>query len=134
MRDVDKRKEVLLAAGVLVFVGKYFLVLFRKKDSTWGIPGGKIEAHETPSSAAIREMSEEINLACSGDDMKFVGDYFHAGSQFNVFEIRFSEYPDISVDTREHSSYRWVEFEQFVLEDDPASSSLISLLRDMQYC
>lgn len=63
-----ERIAAVSAAGCFVFVGNDLLVLFRRKDGTWGIPGGKIEEAETPLEAARREMLEEVGIVCSGDD------------------------------------------------------------------
>ncbi|WP_434136622.1 NUDIX domain-containing protein (plasmid) [Pseudomonas luteola] len=38
------------------------VLLVRKADSKWNLPGGKIEINETPDTAAIRELSEETGL------------------------------------------------------------------------
>ena len=40
--------------------GKVLLV--RKADAKWTLPGGKIEAHEGPAEAALRELCEETGL------------------------------------------------------------------------
>lgn len=52
-------------AGVLLVARKTgrVLLLLRSEDCnepfTWGLPGGKIEAHESARTAAIRELEEE---------------------------------------------------------------------------
>jgi 8-oxo-dGTP pyrophosphatase MutT (NUDIX family) len=43
----------------------HILLVKRKKPpqiNTWSLPGGKVEAHETPTQAIIREIKEELNL------------------------------------------------------------------------
>ena len=35
----------------------------------WALPGGRIDDNETPLEAALREMSEEVNLSLSPDDL-----------------------------------------------------------------
>jgi 8-oxo-dGTP pyrophosphatase MutT (NUDIX family) len=37
----------------------------------WSLPGGMIDAHETPKQAAIREVYEEVGLVVASDDVRF---------------------------------------------------------------
>ncbi|WP_252271649.1 NUDIX hydrolase [Pseudomonas subflava] len=39
------------------------VLLVRKPEAKWTLPGGKIEADEGPTEAALRELSEETGLA-----------------------------------------------------------------------
>ncbi|MCV4282149.1 NUDIX hydrolase [Pseudomonas capsici] len=38
------------------------ILYVRKPKSKWALPGGRIEAGETPAQAAVRELSEETGL------------------------------------------------------------------------
>ncbi|QQS16146.1 MAG: NUDIX hydrolase [Candidatus Moraniibacteriota bacterium] len=53
--------------AVIVFVWRWdhFLVLRRKKDCRWGIPGGKAEAGESSFDAVLRELLEETGIVVS---------------------------------------------------------------------
>jgi ADP-ribose pyrophosphatase YjhB (NUDIX family) len=54
-----------MAAGALFFdtAGNLLVVKPVYKD-TWGIPGGMVERGESPRQACIREVREELGLAC----------------------------------------------------------------------
>ena len=60
--SIDVEKKIQQSAGCFVWVNDEFLVLFREKDGTWGIPGGKVEEGETYERAAWRELFEETGI------------------------------------------------------------------------
>jgi mutator protein MutT len=41
----------------------------RAHAGQWAMPGGRLDAGETPEQAALRELHEEVGLACSTDDI-----------------------------------------------------------------
>jgi 8-oxo-dGTP diphosphatase len=58
-------KEMLARSAVLVLEGQNILLVERTKASEpvyYVLPGGGIEAGETPEQAAIREMKEELGV------------------------------------------------------------------------
>lgn len=45
-------------------------LMIRRKDGSWGFPGGKVEDGETLRGAAVREVKEEIGVSFHYRDMK----------------------------------------------------------------
>jgi 8-oxo-dGTP pyrophosphatase MutT (NUDIX family) len=67
-------------AGALIIHEKKLLTFFCQRESGppyWRIPGGRIEADESPAQAAQRELFEETGLKIRIDDL--CGRYFYRG-------------------------------------------------------
>ena len=79
------------AAGVIIKDGK-ILLLHRQKAGKvyYVIPGGGLEAGETPQQAAIREIKEETNLDVEIDELifEFIGVYKYPEYFFTVKNIQ----------------------------------------------
>jgi 8-oxo-dGTP diphosphatase len=57
-------KKRVSAGMILLDEQGRLLVVQPAYKSTWEIPGGVVEAHESPRQAAIREAAEELGLSC----------------------------------------------------------------------
>lgn len=57
--------EIILKTAVCLLVVRYgkILAISRRNDLTrWGLPGGKVDEHETNVEAMVREVTEEIGV------------------------------------------------------------------------
>ncbi len=52
----------LLAVEIVVFEGDRLLLIQRRDDERWALPGGLVEVGETPAEAAARELWEEAGV------------------------------------------------------------------------
>lgn len=52
----------LVGAGAVVFRDGKLLLIQRHDDQRWAIPGGAVEVGETPATAAVRELWEEVGM------------------------------------------------------------------------
>ena len=93
-------------------------VLFLKRNpnkpqgNTWGIPGGKLEAGETPHGAVVREVFEEVGLVLNDQDLEKITHQFaryHTTDYiFHIFRHVFKECPPLILGLAEHIEARWV--------------------------
>ena len=61
----NKKREVYVVAGAIIKDGYVFAAQRGNKGETkfkWEFPGGKIEPHETPKEALVRELQEELKI------------------------------------------------------------------------
>lgn len=68
--------SVLPSVNVAIING-HKILLSRRANTGWMdgylcIPGGHVEANETPRQAAIRELEEELDVKIKVDDLEFV--------------------------------------------------------------
>lgn len=84
----------------------------KPQGNTWGVPAGKLEAGESPRTAVIREVYEEVGLDINGVGLEKVGAlYGRLGTLdyvYHMFRKRFFTPPTINLALDEHHEARWV--------------------------
>ena len=104
--------------------GLKFLLIYSKRNSSWGLPKGHLESGETEIGAAGREIQEETGI----DDLNFVAgfreeDIYESVSnrvQFmgqtiekhSVYFLAMTKADQIKVDPDEISDYRWLAIQE----------------------
>lgn len=61
----------LPTAGLLVIENRKLLLAFSKNKQCFYLPGGKIDAGETPATALCREIAEEMNVTINEHELKY---------------------------------------------------------------
>ena len=87
-RVFDENTQRILCVTIYVMnEEKKFLLLLHKKLGRWLPPGGKVDGHETPDQAAVRECFEETGVRvelCSEKTPVEGGLFTPIGSQLNT--------------------------------------------------
>lgn len=102
----------------------------KSQGNLWGIPGGKIEQHETPLEAAIRETFEETGFDISNKLIINWGKVYIKYPSFDfvyhMFKCKPSEHPEnVKISFSEHKGFTWVI---------PQDSLKLDLLLDEEEC
>lgn len=100
--------------------GKYLFLLrnpHKPQGGTWAIPGGKVDAGETPKQAAIREFYEETGVNLTPSAVTFSGDMYVKTDEgkdvlFHVFKADTDEVSQVKLSTSEHSAYKWMSLDE----------------------
>jgi 8-oxo-dGTP diphosphatase len=70
------------------------VLLVRKANKPWTLPGGKLKSGETNAEAATRELNEETGLIV--DSLLYLMEWTGNGTQHHVFEARVSNLDEMS--------------------------------------
>lgn len=63
----------MIHCASLAYIENGKILLVRVRENTlWYFPGGKIAVGESPSTALIRELSEELNINIKPADIRFI--------------------------------------------------------------
>jgi 8-oxo-dGTP diphosphatase len=130
-------KLVLVVAVALVDPEGRVLIAQRPEGKAmagmWEFPGGKLEAGETPESALMRELNEELGIETWASCLSPLSFTSHAYPDFHllmpVFVCR--KWSGIA-SPREHKALKWVrvrELSKYPMP--PADAPLIPVLRDL---
>ncbi|NLR63108.1 NUDIX domain-containing protein [Chitinophaga varians] len=60
--------------GLIVVENRELMLAFSKNKNAWYLPGGKVDAGETPLQAMQREIREELNMDLPADSLHW---YYH---------------------------------------------------------
>lgn len=103
-------------AGIYVNVNGKILLLqlsdHKHEKGAWGVPAGKLEAHEKPLHAAKRELFEETGINIESEDaFQSLGALYIRKPEldyvYHLFGIRLDAIPPLSL-SAEHCSHAWV--------------------------
>ncbi|WP_028387901.1 8-oxo-dGTP diphosphatase MutT [Legionella fairfieldensis] len=122
-----------VAVAVIFNAEKHVLITRRAAHAThggmWEFPGGKLEPDESPSSALIREIKEEVDIDIL--DYLFLGEVTHQYNDKLVHLLIFSVYNYLGKARccESQTELRWVKVNELNHYDFPeANNRIIALL------
>ncbi len=111
------RYTLIPGVAVVLVRDEKFLLLRRSPSSSFGpgqlcLPGGHVDADETVTAAAMREVKEEIGLEISHKDMEFVHLLHRRGGTpcdylLSYFLVRSWHGDPFNVEPEKHSELVW---------------------------
>lgn len=93
----------------------------RNHPGQWALPGGRIDADETPEETALREMAEEVDLALTADAVLGRLDDFETRSGFVITPVVIWAGPrhTLTRNPGEVDSIHRIPIDEFMREDAP---------------
>ena len=109
-------KKRMGAGGLFFDSNSKILILKPNYKDNWSIPGGVVEANESPRQACIREVQEEIGIECQPEKLLCV-DYVSETNNNNeslqfIFLGGIISEEEISIADNEISAYQFLESEK----------------------
>lgn len=135
--DMPNSNSIHPAAAVAIVNSKRVLMLQRKDNGKWTLPGGTLEMNESLSSCAIREVEEETGLKVYLTDV--IGTYtdpdirieYSDGEvrrEFTIVYFGSVESEDVTIDD-ESKGYAWVDLDR--ITDYPMADSQLKRIKDL---
>ena len=113
-----------------------YLLMYRSDHPTFGkdpdLPGGTLEDNETLLETMLREVKEEAGVDVDVSNVReaYSGkDYSAHGTHYSLFISRINDKPRI-VMSWEHSSYEWLNKEEFLKKTKDAKDTYMHMVCD----
>src|SRR5690349_21404938 len=125
-----------VAKAVIIDNDDKYLLMYRSAHPVFGddadLPGGTLEEGEEPLEAMIREVYEESGIALTESQVSEVyagTDYSTHGTYYSLFTAKLDYRPDLIM-SWEHSSYEWLEREEFLARARGAKDTYMHMVHD----
>ena len=128
---------VKVAKALIIDDHNRYLLLKRNNHPRFGndpdLPGGTVEAGETPLAAMVREVSEEVGIILDFTKAKelYSGtDYSMHHTEYTLYEVKLTNTPDVTL-SWEHATFTWLERKQFLEIIKSAPDTYMQMVYDI---
>lgn len=105
---LEKSEGIKQISSVAAFQNSKLLFGLRRDNKRWSLPGGHLEAGESPTKAAVRELMEEANLKPL--TLEYLGSGEVPGHEIHAFKADVVGTPAADLDPdEEFGSFLWVD-------------------------
>ncbi len=85
----------------------------KEKGNIWATTGGFVQSGDTSEKTVIKEVSEELGLDISNDDVKYIGDFKKGVAIFDVYYLKKDiDIKDITYQVEEVDYVKWLSFDE----------------------
>ncbi len=113
-------------SGCVIIEDGELLLLYRRDEEHWEVPGGKVEEDESPTGTAVREAEEEIGVKVELEKPFFSGEFMHGGELYLWHGYLAKLEGDPELQEEKFSEMKW--FSQEDLEDVELAPNLQQIL------
>jgi mutator protein MutT len=114
-----------------------YLMMWRSDHPHFGedpdLPGGTIEAGESPSLAAVREVEEEAGIIIQESDLILLYDgkeFSHHENEYSLYMVKMNPSPEIKL-SWEHSKYEWLSRKAFLNKAKSANDTYMHMVHEV---
>lgn len=119
-----------LAGNLIVNDGK-ILLLYRKDEEHWKVPGGKVEDEQSPTEAAVRGAKEEIGVEVELQKPFYSGE-FQKNEQIFLWHCYIADMKDGDPETQEDKFEKLEWFEGSALDEIELAPSIEMILPSLR--
>lgn len=120
------KPHILVAAGLIWRSDGYVLISQRLPNDThagcWELPGGKIEAGETPAEAVVREIEEELGVHSEAGNEFARVTWEYPGKVVTLVGLHV-RYLEGDPEAREVAQWRWVHPDEMLSYSFPEANT-----------
>jgi 8-oxo-dGTP diphosphatase len=102
--------------AIIVKDGKVLITRDSRDETTWELPGGRLNAQEDPRVGLTRELREELGVVVIVEQPVFIGKFHHTRDKSDALAVFYKatledEAVQFTVDPIEISEMQWVDQE-----------------------
>ena len=100
--------------AIIVKEGKVLITRDSRDETTWELPGGRLNAQEDPRAGLVRELKEELGVDVVVEQPIFIGKFHHTRDKSDALAVFYKatlgdEAIQFTVDPIEIAEMQWVD-------------------------